>query len=99
MLDSDLAEIYGVSTRRLNEQVKRNSQRFPEDFMFQLVRAFLRLRRMLEAHEDLARKLVAMEKKYDRNFKTVFEAIRRLMIPSKKPSEERIGFRAPPRRP
>ena len=36
MLDSDLAELYGVETRRLNEQVKRNIERFPEDFMFQL---------------------------------------------------------------
>lgn len=36
MLDSDLAELYGVETRRLNEQVKRNIDRFPEDFMFQL---------------------------------------------------------------
>jgi hypothetical protein len=36
MLDSDLAELYGVETKRLNEQVKRNSERFPEDFMFQL---------------------------------------------------------------
>jgi hypothetical protein len=36
MLDEDLAELYQVETRRLNEQVKRNSERFPEDFMFQL---------------------------------------------------------------
>ncbi len=36
MLDSDLAELYGVETKRLNEQVKRNTARFPEDFMFQL---------------------------------------------------------------
>ena len=36
MLDSDLAELYGVETRRLNEQVKRNISRFPKDFMFQL---------------------------------------------------------------
>lgn len=36
MLDEDLAELYGVETRRLNEQVKRNPERFPEDFMFQL---------------------------------------------------------------
>jgi hypothetical protein len=36
MLDSDLAELYGVETKRLNEQVKRNFDRFPEDFMFQL---------------------------------------------------------------
>lgn len=36
MLDADLAELYGVTTKRLNEQVKRNLDRFPEDFMFQL---------------------------------------------------------------
>ena len=36
MLDEDLAEMYGVETKRLNEQVKRNPERFPEDFMFQL---------------------------------------------------------------
>ena len=36
MFDSDLAALYGVSTKRLNEQVKRNIERFPPDFMFQL---------------------------------------------------------------
>lgn len=36
MLDADLAELYGVETKRLNEQVRRNSERFPEDFMFRL---------------------------------------------------------------
>lgn len=36
MIDRDLAELYGVTTKRLNEQVKRNTKRFPEDFMFQL---------------------------------------------------------------
>src|SRR3989337_1813078 len=39
MIDADLADIYGVPTKRLNEQVKRNQDRFPEDFMFQLTRA------------------------------------------------------------
>ncbi len=38
MLDSDLAQLYGVETRRLNEQVKRNADRFPEDFMFKLTK-------------------------------------------------------------
>ena len=37
MLDADLAELYGVSTKRLNEQIKRNRKRFPTDFMFQLI--------------------------------------------------------------
>ena len=36
MLDSDLAELYDVATKRFNEQVKRNAERFPEDFMFKL---------------------------------------------------------------
>lgn len=39
MIDADLAELYGVPTKRLNEQVKRNPQRFPDDFMFQLTKA------------------------------------------------------------
>jgi hypothetical protein len=38
MIDMDLAELYKVSTRRLNEQVKRNKDRFPADFMFQLTK-------------------------------------------------------------
>jgi len=38
MIDRDLAMLYGVETRRLNEQVKRNIERFPEDFMFQLTK-------------------------------------------------------------
>jgi hypothetical protein len=39
MIDVDLAELYGVPTKRLNERVRRNSKRFPEDFMFQLTKA------------------------------------------------------------
>jgi hypothetical protein len=38
ILDSDLAELYGVETRRLNEQVRRNIEKFPDDFMFQLTK-------------------------------------------------------------
>ncbi len=38
IIDADLAELYGVPTKRLNEQVKRNPQRFPEDFIFQLTK-------------------------------------------------------------
>ena len=131
MLDSDLAELYGVTTKRLNERVMRNFSRFPEDFMFQLtesetqllrsqiatskkgrggrryppyafteqgvamlssvlgskraiqvnieiMRAFVRLRRILASHADLARKLEALEKKYDTQFKIVFDAIRQV---------------------
>ena len=144
MLDSDLAELYGVETRILNQAVKRNIGRFPADFMFQLspkevealrsqivisnegrggrrylpyaftehgalmlanvlnseraaqtsvqvVRAFVRLRQMLASNAELARKLEAMEKKYDRRFKIVFDAIRQLMSPPE-PKRREIGF-------
>jgi hypothetical protein len=146
MLDSDLAELYDVPTRRLNEQVKRNLNRFPKDFMFQLtweeyenlrsqfatssndsshggrrhaplvftehgalmaasvlkskravevsiyvVRAFVQLRQMLATHEDLKRKIEAMEAKYDEQFQVVFEAIRQLLETDAKP-KRKIGF-------
>jgi hypothetical protein len=142
MLDSELAEIYGVETKVLNQAVKRNASRFPSDFMFQLtkdelenlksqivtsswggvrklphaftehgalmlanvlnsdraaqtsvmvVRAFVKLRQMLASNAELARKLEAMEKKYDTQFKVVFDAIRQLMSPAGKPKRE-IGF-------
>jgi hypothetical protein len=143
MLDIDLAAIYGVTTKRLNEQVKRNLTRFPSDFMFQLtetektevvancdhlvklkfspylpyaftehgalmlanvlnseraaqtsvqvVRAFVRLRQMLASNAELARKLAALENKYDAQFKVVFDAIRQLMSPPARPKRE-IGF-------
>ncbi len=133
MLDRDLAQLYGVTTKRLNEQVKRNIKRFPADFMFQLtkteknelvaicdrfntmkhstvlpyafteqgvamlsgvlnseraimvniqiMRAFTQLRRMLLTNTDLRRKIEAMEKKYDRQFAIVFEAIKQLLSP------------------
>ena len=145
MLDNDLAELYGVETKRLNEQVRRNPKRFPNDFMFQLtkeeteslrshfatlksgrgkhrkylpyafteqgvamlssvlnsnraievnvqiMRAFVKLRELIATHKDLARKLVHMEKKYDSQFKVVFDAIRQLMSPSV-PKKGKIGF-------
>lgn len=145
MLDSELAEIYGVETKVLNQAVKRNANRFPEDFMFRLttdevaelnrsqivtgsqkhrdprfppyaftehgalmlanvlnseraaqtsvmvVRAFVKLRQMLASNAELARKLAAMEKKYDAQFKVVFDAIWQLMSPPAKPKRE-IGF-------
>lgn len=160
MLDADLAMLYGVEARSLNQAVARNRQRFPADFMFQLskaeyenirsqfattlggkkressqtvmssrkhrgrryrpyafteqgvamlssvlrspravqvniaiMRAFVRLREMLMSNADLARKLIALEDKYDAQFRIVFDAIRELMVgppPSPKP---RIGFR------
>ena len=144
MLDVDLAKLYGVTTFNLNKAVKRNLDRFPEDFMFQLnyqevrnlifqfgisswggtrkpprafteqgvamlssvlkskravqvnieiMRAFVKLREMLASHKDLALKLAEMEKKYDSQFKVVFDAIRELMTPIEPPSKPRIGFR------
>lgn len=147
MLDSDLAELYEVPTKRLNEAVRRNRDRFPEDFMLELtaeeaeslrsqfatsnvgrggrryapyvfteqgvamlssvlrseravqvniaiMRAFVRLRELLSTHADLARKLEDLERKYDRQFKAVFDAIRELMRPEPLPEKRRIGFHA-----
>ena len=143
MLDADLAALYGVPTKALNQAVKRNERRFPPDFMFRLtkdekkelvtncdrfaklkhsstspraftehgaimaasvlntpraievsvfiVRAFVKLRELLATHKELERKLIALEKKYDEQFKVVFEAIRALMEPPEK-SRKRIGF-------
>jgi hypothetical protein len=64
----------------------------------QVVRAFVRLREMLGTHKDLARKLEEIEKKYDAQFKTVFDAIRQLMAPPA-PRPKRIGFRVEEARP
>ena len=143
MIDRDLAFLYRVNTKRLNEQVKRNIKRFPSDFMFQLtksekielvavcdrfetlkhstvmpyafteqgvamlssalnserailvniqiMRAFTQLRRMLITNYDLRRKISELEKKYDNQFKIVFDAIRQLLTPPEKP-KRRIGF-------
>jgi hypothetical protein len=61
----------------------------------EIMRAFVRLRQMLQSNAELARKLEALEKKYDAQFKVVFEAIRELMAPPTKPMG-RIGFRKEP---
>ena len=152
ILDSDLAELYGVSTKRLNEQVRRNIGRFPVDFMFQLspdeatglrshfatldagrgkyrkylpyvfteqgvamlssvlnseravqvniaiMRAFVRLRELIATNKDLAGHLDDLEKKYDMQFKVVFDAIRQLMAPPQKPRRS-IGFKVEDGRP
>lgn len=132
MLDSDLAALFNVETKALNRAIKRNLDRFPEDFMFQLtakeherlryhfgtsnkgrggrryrpyaftehgvvmaanvlnskraieasvwvVRAFVRLRRVLATHAELSKRLDELEAKYDKHFAVVFEAIRELM--------------------
>jgi hypothetical protein len=147
MLDRDLAMLHEVKTIALRQQVKRNKERFPMDFMFQLseqetnfllsqnvipssrslggflpyafteqgvamlssvlrskravqvniaiMRAFVRLREVLATHKDLARKLDKMEKKYDHQFKVVFDAIRDLMSPASSSTRRRIGFYPP----
>ena len=143
MLSNDLALLYGVETKALNRAVKRNTERFPADFMFQLtraewtdlkcqtgtsswggrrtapyafteqgvamlssvlrspravqvniaiMRAFVRLREMLLTNADLARKLADLERKYDAQFKAVFDAIRQLMTPPPAPPKPEIGF-------
>ena len=59
----------------------------------EIMRTFVRLRRLLASHADLARKLEALEKKYDAQFKVVFDAIRQLMAPPQpEPPKRRIGF-------
>jgi hypothetical protein len=146
MLNKDLAELYGVETKILNQAVKRNIKRFPTDFMFQLtkeeftvqrsqivtfekgkgkypkylpymfteqgiamlstvlnserailvnieiMRAFVRIRKMITSNTALARKVKALEKKYDEQFAVVFETIYKLMAtPEKK--QRKIGFK------
>lgn len=143
MFDTDLATLYGVETGALNRAVKRNEDRFPEDFCFQLnekeaeslrcqigiskgkggrrylpfvfteqgvamlssvlkskkavlvnvqiIRTFVQLREMLISNRELGRKLAHLEKKYDHQFKVVFEAIDELMLPPVKPKKQ-IGF-------
>jgi len=58
----------------------------------QIMRSFVRMRQMLASRADLARKLDELEKRYDAQFKVVFDAIRQLMTPPK-PARRRIGFR------
>jgi hypothetical protein len=142
LLDRDLAELYGVETRTLNQAVRRNLERFPSDFMFaltrdeirnlsqfvissgfkhspkvivfteqgvamlssvlrssqavrvniEIMRAFVRLRQLISTNADLARKLASLERKYDAQFKVVFDAIRELMTPPTPAKRREIGF-------
>jgi hypothetical protein len=151
MLDADLASLYGVEVRALNQAVKRNLERFPADFMFQLtldeaersrsqivilneardrrrrganikfrpyafteqgvamlssvlksrravrvnveiMRTFVRLRNLLGHNKELAQRINALEAKYDRKFKVVFDAIRELMTPHPVTPRRKIGF-------
>ena len=137
MIDEDLAELYGVPTKRLNEQVRRNRKRFPPDFMFRLtkvesknlrsqfatsslghggrrslpyafteqgvvmlssvlnsdraidvniaiMRAFVKLRQMLETNEELNRKLAAVIRKLSTHYKyftVIFDELKRCLNP------------------
>ncbi len=155
VLDSELARIYGVPTFRFNEAIKRNRNRFPKDFMFQLtreevstltsqfamskpgrggrrtlpyaftehgavmaanvlrsdraiqmsvfvVRAFIRMRQLLVSQQDLARKLVDLEKKLtarlDIHETAITEVLRQIMLlltppsPEPEPPRRKIGF-------
>ncbi len=147
IIDSDLAEFYNVPTKRLNEQVKRNKERFPDDFMFQLtageksevvatcdhlaklkyskvlpyaftehgvimaasvlnstravevsvfiVRAFVKLRKVIAAHKELANKIAQLERRlagHDEQIIALVHAIKQLMAPEPPPKKRRIGF-------
>jgi hypothetical protein len=67
-----------------------NSAR-PVKMNIEIMRAFVRLRQMLASNVQLARRLVALEKKYDAQFKVIFVAIRQLMKPAE-PNKRKIGF-------
>jgi len=59
----------------------------------QIIRTFVKLREMLATHKDLARKLLALERRYDKQFRAVFDAIRLLMTEEEK-QKRKIGFKA-----
>jgi hypothetical protein len=58
----------------------------------EIMRAFVRMRRMLSEHSDLAARLDLLEREYNGRFKVIFEAIRQLMLPPAEPKRQRIGF-------
>ena len=58
----------------------------------EIMRAFVRLRSFIESHAELAEKLSHLERRYDHQFKVVFDAIRELMNPTEPPKKRRIGF-------
>ncbi len=145
MLDKDIALLYGVKPIALRQQVKRNWERFPEDFMFQLteeevkimvsqnvipsiqslggylpyafteqgvamlssvlrsrravmvniqiMRAFVSLKRLALNYTELKRKIKSMEKKYDKQFAIIFQAIKQLLEPPPIKQKPPIGFR------
>ena len=104
MLDHDLAVLYDVSVKRLNEQVKRNSSRFPADFMFQLTNEEYEL---LRSQSATLKKGRGSHRKYlpyaftdhgiamlsDEQFKVVFDAIREIVSPILTSSRRKMGFK------
>ena len=58
----------------------------------EIMRAFVRLRSLIESHDELAEKLSQLESRYDHQFKVVFDAIREIMNPAQPPKKRRIGF-------
>lgn len=147
IIDSDLAELYGVPTKRLNEQVKRNKERFPPDFMFQLtpeekdevmaesdhlaslkysrtmpyvftehgsimaasvlnssraievsvfiVRAFVKLRRVISEHKELSRRIARAEKllaEHDDKILSMVGLMKQLTKTAHTAKKQRIGF-------
>ena len=143
LLDFHLAKLYEVETRALKQQVRRNLDRFPEDFMFELtpdaieemvsrqvipnksvlggavpmafteqgvavlssvltskkaldvniaiMRTFVQLRKLLESNKELEKQILAIERKYDQQFKVVFDAIKKLIVKENEP-RKRIGY-------
>src|SRR4030043_344771 len=88
MLDRDLAQFYGVAM--LSSVL--NSPRAVQ-VNIQIMRTFAKLREIISQHKDLARRLDELEKKYDAQFKIVFDAIRQLMAPAEPETpKKRIGF-------
>jgi hypothetical protein len=88
ILDEDLASLYGVETRILVRNVKRNLERFPHDFMFQLTQDEFGLLTQRRQHPD--GRLVELEKNYDDRFRAVIQAIQALM--ETKSKTQPIGF-------
>ncbi|MBI1943506.1 MAG: ORF6N domain-containing protein, partial [Betaproteobacteria bacterium] len=92
LLDADLAELYGVSTKALVQAVKRNPARFPLDFMFLMTKQEVANLRSQIVTSSSPKRLDDLESRYDRQFKVVFDAIRALMAPPAPAPKRRIGF-------
>jgi len=78
-----LAKLYGVETRTLVQAIKRN---------IEIMRTFVKLRKMLESNKELKQQLDQLEQKYDEQFKVIFEAIHQLMQSADLTKKHQIGF-------